>query len=316
MTSTELAFTARIVRIAPLVEDVLGFWMRRDGGQDLPPVAPGGSVRLTTPGGFERHYSLVNGPHAADELMIAVQLEQEGRGGSREMFALREGDELPVTMPTNTFDLDLSEERFVFIAGGIGITPIWSMIQHAEGMGRPWELHYGSRSAKRAAYLEELLALEERAPGRIHMSFSDEGQRLDLDGIVGAVGPGAGIYCCGPERITQSVEACAAAHGVTAHLEDFSVAGVAAGGFEVQLARSELSLFVPDGSTILDVILEAGVDTDYSCMSGTCGSCETKILSGSPDHQDFMLTDEEKEAGDRMMICCSGCLSGPLVLDL
>lgn len=316
MTGAAGMFPAEVTQVQTVAHDVLGLGLRRCDGADFPLVTAGAHVTLALPSGLQRQYSVVNGPGPTQELFITVQLQQDGRGGSKEVFAMTAGTRLSVSAPVSTFALVEADESHLLIAGGIGITPIWSMVQHAEDQGRPWELHYGARSEECAAFVPQLRELERRRPGRVHFAFSDEGQRLDLDAVVASAGPGTGLYCCGPERITQALLECATRRGRRAHLEDFTVAEAAEGGFPVTLARTGTTVHVPEGGTVLEAVLEAGVEVEYSCMSGTCGTCRSVVLSGEPDHQDYFLSDEEKEAGDTMLICCSGCRRGPLVLDL
>lgn len=307
---------ARVVETRPLADQVVGLVLQREDQRPFVDISAGAHVLLTLPSGLRRAYSLINAPGVQDHLAIAVQLETEGRGGSKEVFALKPGDVMRVSLPANNFALDDSDRDSILIAGGIGITPIWSMVQQLEAERRPWQLHYGVRSRARAAFLDELEALELAAPGRVHLAFSIEGDRLDLDAIVETAGSETGVYCCGPDRIVERFRQCSTNLGDRAHVEDFSIAEVAEGGFEVELARSGRTVFVEDGTSILEAVLNAGVEPEYSCMSGTCGSCETGVLGGTPDHRDYLLSDEEKLAGDRMMICCSGSLCGRLILDL
>jgi vanillate O-demethylase ferredoxin subunit len=253
---------------------------------------------------------------ATGHIEIAVKNEVSGRGGSRELCALACGTDVEVSPPENSFALDPGDSAAVLVAAGIGITPLWSMIASLEEQGRLWRLHYASRSPAHCAFRAELEALEAAAPGRVHFAFSDLGQRLNLAEIVAAVGPDEGIYCCGPDRITHEFSTLTSHLGARAHLEDFTVAEVAAGGYEVVLARSGQTLTIEDGGTILDAVLEAGIEPEYSCMSGTCGSCEVAILEGEATHEDFYLSEDEKALNDRMMICCSGSRGKRLVIDL
>lgn len=299
-----------------LADGVRGLRLRRADGLPFPALASGAHLRVELPSGLVRPYSITDPPGAHDELGIAVALDEDGRGGSREVFGLRAGDRLRVVPVPSTFTLDPTETRHVLVAGGIGITPIWSMIQQAEASGAAWELHYAARSAGRAAFREELEALERAAPGRVRFAFSAQGPRLDLPAIVASAGPGAGVYCCGPHGIVEAFTSCAAGLGARAHVEDFTAVEAAAGGFDVEFRGSGITAHVPEDSTILDVALEAGIDIEYSCMSGTCGSCVATVLDGVPDHRDEYLTEEEQGCGKSMLICCSGCRVGPLVLDL
>ena len=309
---------ARVESTTPLAERVVQLVLRREDGLPFTGIAAGAHVGVALPSGTRRTYSLVNAPGVDEHVMIAVQREEAGRGGSNEACDLRPGESVTVDGPRNHFALDPADEESVLVAGGIGITPIWCMVQHLEAEGRRWQLHYGARSRARAAFLPELEQLEAAGPGRVHLAFSDEDGRLDIPAIVDSAGPGTGVYCCGPQQIVERFREASAHLGDMAHLEDFTVAEVSDGGFEVELSRSGRTLTIADGSSILDAVLEAGVDPEpeYSCMSGTCGTCETQVLDGEPDHRDYFLTDEEKAVGDRMMICCSGSRSARLVLDL
>jgi tetrachlorobenzoquinone reductase len=314
--SPEVNHGVELQRIDDLAEDIRAFELCRVDGGIFTPAGPGAHVRLTLPSGLRRCYSLVNAPNEDRHLQIAVQLDPASRGGSKELFSLAIGDTLTAAEPDNTFALADDDEDVVLIAGGIGITPIWSMIQHLEQAARPWRLYYGARSPRSAAYRTELQALERSTPGRVVFAFSSEGQRLDLPAAMNSAGERTGVYCCGPDRIIKEFRARAAGLGERAHFEDFTPAEIAEGGFEVHLARSNMTLVIPEGQSILDAALEAGLEPEYSCTSGTCGSCVTTVLDGEPDHRDYFLTDQEKAPGDRMMICCSGCRIGPLVLDL
>ncbi|MFJ9562816.1 PDR/VanB family oxidoreductase [Streptomyces fuscichromogenes] len=300
----------------PLADAVTGITLRPLAGLPVPETAPGSHVRLRLPSGLERSYSLVNAPGERKHYRIAVQCAEDGRGGSREMAGLRPGDRLWAATPANAFRLHEGEGESVLIAGGIGITPIWSMIQHLEAAGRPWRLFYGARNRDRAAFLDALSNLEAARPGRVTLAFSDEETRLDIPAAVASTAPDGHVYCCGPQYMLTAFRDSTGHMGERAHSEDFEGVGAPEGGFEVRLARSGKSLVVAEGSSILEAVLEAGVEPAYSCMGGTCGSCETPVLGGVPDHRDMVLTDEEKESGDKMIICCSGCVSGPLILDL
>ena len=304
-----------ITRIEDLAEGVRELWLSRCNGEPFAPTVPGDSIRLSLPSGLERNYSLVGAAGIHDELAIAVALHTDGLGGSKEVFTLVPGDKVAVR-PGTSFGLDDSDESCVFFAGGIGITPIWSMIQACEASGRPWQLYYAAKRPERAAFLAELTDLEQRRGGRVHLAFSEHGDRLNLASILADVGEGAGVYGCGPHVFVEAFTAASQHLGARSHREDFSAATVASGGFEVQLARTGRSVFVPDGSSILEVLLDEGLEPDYSCMSGTCGTCQIAVLAGVPDHQDFVLTDDEKLSNTTMMICCSGCRSGSLVLDI
>jgi ferredoxin-NADP reductase len=246
-----------------------------------------------------------------------VLLDERGRGGSRHVHtALQTGCQLRVRGPRNNFPL-ASSERYVFLAGGIGITPLLPMIAEAEAAGARWTLHYGGRRRPSMAFLDELEQYGE------HVEVWPEGERgmLDLDALLGTPQPGTLVYTCGPEGLLQAVEArCAAWPSGTLHVERFAAkpldASVSSTSFEVVCQRSGITVTVPADKTILEVVQDAGVAALSSCLEGVCGTCETAVVEGEPDHRDSLLTDDEKAAGDYMMICVSRSCGPRLVLDL
>lgn len=301
-------------------DDVMSLDLRPVVRQPLPAFTAGSHIELQLRSGLVRHYSLANSQHERHRYCVAVQKEAAGRGGSRFIHeTLRPGDVLSITPPRNNFALVEAAAESVLIAGGIGITPIWCMVQRLAVLGRPWKLFYAVRSRRRAAFLDDLLA-----PGvaqNVHLHFDDEndGRFINLDAIVQSVAPGAHVYCCGPLPMLAGFErATAGLPADTVHVEYFAAPEPVAvkGGFEVVLARSGRSVFVPEHSTILDTLLAAGVAVGHSCLEGVCGTCETKVLDGIPDHRDLVLSAQERASNRTMMICCSGCKTERLVLDL
>ncbi len=254
-------------------------------------------------------------------MQVAVLREQDGRGGSAHVHdVLAEGDPVHVRGPRNHFPL-APAGRYVFIAGGIGITPILPMLAAAEAAGADWHLVYGGRTRSSMAFRDRL---EKLYPGKVAVLPMDEVGLLDLPTILAAPGSDAAdvaVYCCGPEALLAAVEQeCARwPHGAL-HVERFAPkAGVTDGpraSFEVELAQSGTTLTVPADRSILDVVEESGLQVLSSCQEGTCGTCETGVLDGVPDHRDSVLTDDEQAANDTMMICVSRSCSARLVLDL
>jgi ferredoxin-NADP reductase len=207
----------------------------------------------------------------------------------------------------------------ILIAGGIGITPLYCMIRRLTALGRSFELHYAVRGPDRAAFLEDIRALG----ARIHTHFDSEhgGAPLAIAPIVGAAPTGAHFYCCGPTGMLAAFEA--ATQDLPAnrvHIEYFKPKeqppAVSSGAFTVVLARSGQTFEVPPDKSILEVLLENGINADHSCMDGVCGSCETRVIDGVPDHRDSLLTKAERESNKTMMICVSRCLGPRLVLDM
>lgn len=281
----------------------------------LPPWEPGAHVDLHLRDGLSRQYSLCGSPDDNRRWSIAVLLEADGRGGSRFVHEeLSVGGVVEATGPRNHFPFDPASE-YVFVAGGIGITPILPMIGAAEHAGVPWRLVYGGRTEASMAFLAELTA---RGPQVEVLPFDRVGHP-DLAGMLAEVRPGALVYSCGPEGLLQAVEV-ATRHWPSGSLrtERFAVEAVDAPStaFDVELVTSQVSLHVPADRSILEVAEDAGVWVPSSCQAGTCGTCETKVLSGVPDHRDAVLSDDEKAQNDYMMICVSRCASGPLVLEL
>jgi ferredoxin-NADP reductase len=229
---------------------------------------------------------------------------------------LRVGSKVTVLPPRNNFPLVESAEKTVLIAGGIGITPIYCMVDRLIALGRPWELHYSCRSRMDTAFLEELSRLSQ-----VHFHFDDEegGKFLQVAAIVNTVPKNAHLYCCGPAPMLAAFEAATANWPVTQiHVEYFTPRFAAAqeGGFIVELARSKRELVIPPGKSILQCVREAGIQVPHSCEEGVCGACETRVISGTPDHRDTILTESERQESATMMICCSGSKSPRLVLDI
>jgi len=280
-------------------------------GAPLPEWAPGAHVDLHLPGGHLRQYSLCGDPADRGRWQVAVLREPEGRGGSACVHdKVAVGDELAVAGPRNYFPL-VDAPAHLFVAGGIGITPIRPMIAHLEQRGRPWRLVYGGRTRASMAYLDELAG-----DGRVEICPQDEVGLLDLDAVLAAAPAGAAVYCCGPEGLLRALEQRVPADRL--HVERFApkpVTGVDA-PFEVTLASSGRTVPVPAGYSILAALEGAGVGVLSSCQEGTCGTCETGVLEGVPDHRDSVLTPAEQAAGDVMMICVSRAASPRLVLDL
>ena len=296
---------------------VVALTLRQLADSPLPRWAPGAHVDLILDGVPTRQYSLCGDPADHHLWRLGILRDADGGGGSRFVHdQLRTGNTVRVRGPRNNFEL-ASSPRYLFIAGGIGITPILPMIAAAQSAGADWQLLYGGRQRASMAFLGELA----RYGDRVTVAPQDETGLLDLGTLLGAPRPDTLVYCCGPEPLLAAVEECCRAWPPRSlHVERFSAkpltAPVRAGAFEVELAQSELTLTVPPDRSILDVVEEAGVGVLSSCAEGTCGTCETAVLDGLPDHRDSVLTEEERQAGDCMMICVSRSCAARLVLDL
>ncbi|NUZ06137.1 PDR/VanB family oxidoreductase [Piscinibacter koreensis] len=313
-----LALRLRQIRLE--ADGVASYELVAADGRVLPPFTAGAHVDLHLPEQRVRSYSLVNDPAERHRYVIAVQLDRDGRGGSRWLHGVpRVGDVLQASSPINDFALDASDAPAVLVAGGIGITPIVSMLHRLVKLGRPWRLHYAARSREQAAFLDAVERLAGDAPSRVSLHLGAGDPRLDLRAVIAQAPPDAHLYCCGPARMIDEFVALAAGRAPTqVHVERFAAASEAAtgGGFEVVLKKSGQRFLVEPGKTILDTLLDHEVEVQYSCSSGVCGTCRTPVLEGTPDHRDDYLSDDEKRANDSIMVCCSGSRSKTLVLDL
>ncbi|MBP2366909.1 PDR/VanB family oxidoreductase [Pseudonocardia parietis] len=296
--------------------DVVAITLVDPAGDALPEWTPGAHIDVDLGAGFVRQYSLCGDPDDLRRWRIAVLRETAGRGGSQRVHDLvRAGEKLPVRGPRNHFPL-VDADRYVFVAGGIGITPILPMVRRAAAQGRPWTALYGGRSQGSMAFVDELRAVP---GGDLGVVPQDELGLLDLRAALGTPTERTAIYCCGPEPLLTAVEReCAHWPPGTLHRERFTAAPVVAegGAFDVVLHRSGMRLTVPEYESLLDVIESAGVDVENSCRAGICGTCLVTVSSGEPDHQDDVLSDDERERGEVMLPCVSRARDGLLVLDL
>jgi ferredoxin-NADP reductase len=311
----------RIQRIDDVASGIKLFELVHVDGVCLTPFEAGAHIEVQLPNHLLRSYSLLNEPGEQHRYQIAVHKSPDSTGGSRYMHeSLQEGDVLMASLPRNNFPLDESAEYSCLVAGGIGITPLLSMAHRLNALGTRWELHYCARTAAHAAFVEEVRVLAATS-GNVAQFYFDQapgGQALDLAALELSVASNAHLYCCGPRGMLEAFEQATARRGERVHVEYFTAKSEAAleGGFTVELARSGMTLPVPAGRSILDVVFEAGVSVPSSCREGICGTCETRILAGEADHRDALLSDAERAANNSMMICCSGSKKDRLVLDL
>ncbi|MGX1273483.1 PDR/VanB family oxidoreductase [Streptomyces phaeoluteigriseus] len=299
--------------IRSAADGVRALTLRHPLGDPLPAWEPGAHIDLLLGPGLERQYSLCGDPADRSVWRVAVLREPRGRGGSAHVHErLRPGDKVRVRGPRNHFALRPAP-RYRFVAGGIGITPILPMLAAAEAAGADWSLLYGGRSRASMAFTEELA----RYGDRVTLAPQDETGLLALGSVLDALPEGTLVYCCGPGPLLDAVEARCPSGAL--HVERFQAKEQQDGDdveFEVELARSGRTLTVAPGVSVLDTVRAAGVEVLFSCTEGTCGTCETDVLGGTPDHRDSVLTDQEREAGETMMICVSRCRGKRLVLDL
>jgi ferredoxin-NADP reductase len=300
-----------------VADGVVSLTLRRPDGRPLPSWTPGAHIDLLLDGGLIRQYSLCGDPAERDAWRIAVLREPQGRGGSAYVHDyLPEGAAARVRGPRNNFPLRPAA-RHLFIAGGVGITPILPMVEAAEAAGADWRLLYGGRTRTSMAFLDRLTPYGDR----VLVRPQDESGLLDLASYLGPPEKDTLVHACGPEPLLRAAqEQCADWPPGTLGIERFAPVQAAesrpAEAFEVVLARAGLTLTVPPDRSVLEAVEEAGVDVDFSCREGTCGTCETDVLDGTPDHRDSLLSDEDRAAGDTMLICVSRSCGPRLVLDL
>lgn len=310
-----------IASVTPLTERIAEFRIQAADGTALPPFEPGAHIRVSLPGGGDRAYSLIRTEPLEEylsEYLIAVQLEPEGEGGSHYMHGLKPGDRIDFAAPKNDFPLDLSAPA-VLLAGGIGVTPLISMAARLIEAGLEFDFHYAARSAALMAYPE---ALAERFGPRFYTHFDDQPENaLDMDTVIASVGNDRHLYICGPRGLIDAAKARAEAAGIPAariHIELFDNAAQQEGDteFEIELASTGQVFTVAPDQSIIEALEAGGVDVLYDCQRGDCGICQCEVISGTPDHRDVVLSEDERASGKVMQICVSRAKSPRLVLDL
>ncbi|MFI1716429.1 PDR/VanB family oxidoreductase [Streptomyces litmocidini] len=279
-------------------------------GTGLPAWQPGAHIDLVLPSGLVRQYSLCGDPADPSSYTVATRLIEDGRGGSREVHEqLHEGVEIEIRGPRNRFPL-VDAPAYVFVAGGIGITPVLPMLRAAEAAGADWRLVYCGRSRATMPYLAEI----ERLGGeRVTVVAEDESGFPELE-FLARLPAETAVYCCGPDGLMDAVGA-AMPEGRAPRLERFTASAVTGGtAFEVELRRSGRTLTVAADQSLLSAVREELPGITYSCRQGFCGTCQQRVLEGEIDHRDELLTDDERD--DSMLICVSRCAGKRLVLDL
>lgn len=322
--TTNFSLGLRLARVADRVkraDGVVGLTLTGVDGE-LPKWTPGAHIDVVLPSGQCRQYSLC-GPMTSANYEIAVRIEPDGRGGSREVHeGLLPGTIVKISAPRNRFPLERAES-YLFVAGGIGITPLLPMIEAVDGLGLDWRLVYCGRSRATMPFCEELDLYDDR----VDLWPDDEKGLLDVAAVVGAAvasHAGVAIYTCGPGPLIDAMDRAVQAGGaaplryerfVAAVVADDAKSATPATECEVQLGVDGPVVAVREDQSILQAVLDAGADVLFSCEEGTCGSCQTTVLDGEVDHRDDLLTDAER--GDQqMLICVSRCAKGRLVLDI
>ena len=309
----------RVTECQRAADDILVLRLSARDGSTLPAWMPGTHLEVALPSGLVRHYSLCGDPADRSSYRIAVLREEPGRGGSAELFALaRTGLGLDVRALRNRFRLREARHS-VLIAGGIGITPLLPMARSLHRRKRSFELIYAGRDRGRMAFVDEV----DQLPGARVVESGRSG-RPDLGALLAAAPDGAAVYGCGPQAMIEELRAIAAAEGDRIQVFTEAFAGgepehPSAGentAFTVELARSGLTVDVAADQSVLQAGRGVAATAPSSCEQGWCGTCETRVLDGEPEHRDRVLTEGERECGESMMICVSRARSGRLVLDL
>jgi len=309
----------RIADMRAEARDVVRLELVDAQGGELPVFGPGAHLNVHLPNGLVRQYSLANDSRERHRYVIGVGRAAPGRGGSDCVHtALRPGMALRCGVPVNHFALVPDAARYLFIAGGIGITPVLSMVRWCEAMGKPWRLVYAARNRSRLAFYEEL------APhgDKVRWHCDDEaGGPLSAERLVGEASADTHIYCCGPAPLMEAVrDAPGAVPASARHFEWFSAPAQDAPaaveqGFWIELRQSQRRFHVPPDRSILEVLEDNGISTPFSCREGLCGTCETAVCEGEPEHRDYVYPESERPAL-RLLICVSRSRTPELVLDL
>ncbi|MDW5502811.1 PDR/VanB family oxidoreductase [Pseudomonas lundensis] len=302
-----------------LAENVMGIELTAADDRPLPPFSAGDHLDLHLPNGQIRSYSLCNDPHETHRYCLGIALAGASRGGSAYIHQqLRLGEQLTVGEPRSLFPLVPAAPHYRFIAGGIGITPIRSMILWCQRHGYLWHLDWFIRSHYPQSWLEPLAVEGNRV--QIHTAHQSRSQ--DLAAAMTAIAPGEHVYCCGPESLMEEVRSLAQAQQIPAdrlHFERFTVGdGVCEEGeaFDIELQRSGGRYRVMPGVSILETLEQNGVNLPFSCREGLCRSCEVTLLAGEAEHRDYVLSDEERATNRSILICVSRACSSTLVLDI
>ena len=296
---------------------VLSLELSAADGALLPPFEPGAHVDLRLPDGTLRQYSLCGDPSNRSHYRLGIRAVGGGLSSSFVHRKLRPGELVTVSTPRNNFPL-ADAERYLFVAGGIGITPLIPMMRQASARGRAWTLLYCNKREADAPFIEEIRAFG----GEISLHSSEAGTRLDVETQLKTPRPGTMVYCCGPEQLMTAVEEATAAWPQDmVRFEWFAPRSRpdegASGSFEVVCNISGVTLTVPEDRSVLDVLNDAGIEIPSSCQQGICGTCETRVVSGEVDHRDSILSSAERAANQTMMTCVSRAKPGSrLVLDI
>jgi vanillate O-demethylase ferredoxin subunit len=312
----------KIIRKTKEAEDIVSFEMSSTDGKPLPPFSAGSHIDVHIRDGLVRQYSLCNDPTEQHRYLIGVLRDPSSRGGSVAIHdTVKEGDVLEISEPKNHFALTRAKRSLLF-AGGIGVTPILCMAERLAQTDADFAMHYCTRSIERTAFHGRITASSFADKVSFHFDAGAPEQKLDLAALIAKPEPDTHIYVCGPTGFIEHVVNTAKANGWPSeqiHLEYFGAAAQDTSGdgaFEVKLASSGKTYTIPADKTVIEVLVEDGVDIPYSCEQGVCGTCITRVLEGTPDHRDMYFTDDERAKNDQFTPCCSRAKSATLLLDL
>ncbi|CAN5231787.1 PDR/VanB family oxidoreductase [soil metagenome] len=322
MTDT-FELSVRVARKTVEALDISSFELVRTDGGPLPAFSAGSHVDVHLPSGTTRQYSLGNDAGESHRYLIGVLRDPASRGGSRAMHdEVQEGDVLRISTPKNHFELAHDATHSILLAGGIGVTPILCMAERLAAIGKPFEMHYCTRSPERTAFRQRITDAAFAPQVQFHFDDGAAEQKLSIERVLGAVSPGTHLYVCGPKGFMDWVLGGARAAGwpeAQLHYEFFAAdvsPSADDSSFDVKLASSGRVIRIPADRTVVQALGDAGVDVQVSCEQGVCGTCLTRVLEGEPDHKDLYLTPEEQAANDQFTPCCSRSRSPMLVLDL
>ena len=343
--TSRFPLSLRVKAARHLADGVLGLEFVDAANGALPPWTAGAHIDVKLPSGATRSYSLCGNLDDAGSYQVAVLNDPNGRGASREVHSSDlVGRVLSVSLPRNHFEL-IHAPHIVFIAGGIGITPLLPMVQEVIARGGSWEMHYLGRSRSSMAFLDSLAERAASTRARFTVVARDECDRIAVADLLAGAPPGSAVYCCGPERLIREVEQLHAGGipfdlhverfgsaltpepgsgvslaqgdaGRESLVPDFAAACDPDGPFTVELRQSGHVLEVGAGQSILECAREVRSGLSFSCSDGYCGTCETAVVAGTPDHRDTVLSDEERAESRTMMICVGRSRTRRLALDL
>ncbi|RQR24602.1 PDR/VanB family oxidoreductase [Burkholderia sp. Bp9142] len=312
----------RIVKKSEIAADIHAFELEPVAGAHLPPFSAGAHIDVHLAMGLVRQYSLCNAPNETHRYMIGVLRDPNSRGGSIAMHALSEGALIEISEPKNHFPLHPEAKHSILLAGGIGVTPILSMVECLARTGMSFEMHYCTREPERTAFRERLAQPDLRDRVSLYFDNVPPDQHIDLAAVLASPAPDTHAYVCGPAGFIDAVLSTAKAAGwneANLHHEHFAAAALPAASnetFNVQVASTGEVISVGPHQSVLAALAARGFDIPTSCEQGVCGTCLTRVLSGEPEHRDVYLTEEERAGNDQFLPCCSRSKSPLLVLDL